>query len=213
MRRVSAAPGAELRYLDTVRIVLPVLRRRVRARPAGRARERDDRTVVLRHLFDDLRHRTGAHGVPALTDREAKALFEGDRGDQGDREIHGVARHDHLGAARQVGRPGHVGGPDVELGPVAVEERGVPAALLLREDVDLGREFGVRLHRAGLGDDLAPLDVLALQPPKEQPDVVAGLALVQELAEHLTPVTTDLRGSRMPTISTSSPTFTTPRPA
>src|SRR5437762_4228317 len=59
MRRVLAAPRAELRHLETVRIVLPVLRRRVRARPAGLARERDDRAVVLWHirLLQDLRHR------------------------------------------------------------------------------------------------------------------------------------------------------------
>ena len=32
---------------------------------------------------------------------------------------------------------------------------------------------------------LAALDVLALDPSQKKPDVVAGLALVQELAEHL----------------------------
>src|SRR5207249_1102721 len=41
------------------------------------------------------------------------------------------------------------------------------------------------LHRAGLGDDLPALDVLALQATEEQADVVAGLALIEELAEHL----------------------------
>jgi len=50
MRRMFPAPRAELRQLDAVRIVLPVLRRRVRARPAGRARERQDRSVVFGHL-------------------------------------------------------------------------------------------------------------------------------------------------------------------
>src|SRR5207248_218897 len=59
MLRVLAAPRAEFRHLEAVRIVLPVLRRRVRARPAGLARERDDRAVVLWHirLLQDLRHR------------------------------------------------------------------------------------------------------------------------------------------------------------
>src|SRR4029077_9880119 len=84
--------------------------------------------------------------------------------------------------------------PDVELRPVAVEERGVPAAFLLREDIDLGLELRVRLHRAGLGDDLAALDVLALDPAEQQPDVVAGFALVEELAEHLDAGDHDLAG-------------------
>src|SRR5207244_10667125 len=36
-------------------------------------------------------------------------------------------------------------------------------------------------------DDLAALDVVALEATEEQADVVPGLALVQELAEHLDP--------------------------
>src|SRR5205807_8200771 len=67
-------------------------------------------------------------------------------------------------------------------------------ALLFGQDVYLGLELGVRLHRAGLGDDLAALDVLALDPSEEEADVVAGLALVQELAEHLDPGDDDLLG-------------------
>src|SRR5438034_9098879 len=47
--RVLPAPRAELRKLDPVGIVLAVLRRPVCARPAGRARQRDDRSVVLVH--------------------------------------------------------------------------------------------------------------------------------------------------------------------
>src|SRR5438477_8319241 len=46
---VLPATRAELRKLDPVGIVLAVLRRPVRARPAGRARKRDDRSVVLWH--------------------------------------------------------------------------------------------------------------------------------------------------------------------
>ena len=42
-----------------------------------------------------------------------------------------VARHDHLGALREVDDAGHVGGAEVELRPVAVEERRVAATLLL----------------------------------------------------------------------------------
>jgi len=48
---VLPATRAELRKLDPVGIVLSVLRSRIRARPAGRARQRDDRSVVLRHRY------------------------------------------------------------------------------------------------------------------------------------------------------------------
>ena len=74
-----------------------------------------------------------------------------------------VARHHHLGALGQRADAGHVGGAEVELRAVAVEERRVPAALFLREDVDLGLELRVRRDRAGLREHLAALDVLALR--------------------------------------------------
>ena len=64
----------------------------------------------------------------------------------------------------------------------------------------------------GLRDDLAALDVLALDAAQQQADVVAGLALVEQLAEHLDAGDGGLAASsRMPTISTSSLTLTTPR--
>src|SRR2546423_648624 len=68
---------------------------------------------------------------------------------------------------------------------VAVEERRVAAALLLREHVDLGLEVGVRRDRARLGEHLAALDVLALDAAQQAARVVAGLAGVERLVEHL----------------------------
>ena len=80
---------------------------------------------------------------------------------------------------------GDVRGAEVELRAVVVEERRVPAALVLAQDVDLRLELGVRGDRARLDDDLAALDVLALDAAQQQADVLAGLALVEQLAEHL----------------------------
>ena len=68
------------------------------------------------------------------------------------------------------------------------------AALLLGQDVDLGGELGVGLDRAGLGQDLAALDLLALDAPQEAADVVAGAALVEQLLEHLDAGDDDLAG-------------------
>src|SRR5712692_4296997 len=153
-----------------------------------------DPDPLLCHLFDDLRHDARTDGLAALADREPKALFEGDRRDEGDREVRVVPGHDHLDALLELGRARHVRGADVELWAVAVEERRMPAAFLLGEDVDLGGELRVRLHGPGLRDDLAALDVLALDPAQEEPDVVTGLALVEELAEHLDAGHDDLAG-------------------
>src|SRR2546423_354308 len=153
--------------------------------PSGGQRMNEHEQTEWSFLLDDLRADARADGLAALADGEAKALFEGDRGDERDREVRVVTGHDHLDPRLELRGAGHVGGADVELRAVAIEERGVPAALFLGEDVDLGLELGVRLDAPGLGDDLAPFDVLALDPSEEEADVVAGLALVQELAEHL----------------------------
>src|SRR5437867_2250475 len=142
-------------------------------------------TLAISYLRRDRGDRAGADGLAALADREALADLERDRGDQVDRHFDVVAGHDHLGALGQPDRAGDVGGPQVELGPVAIVERGVPSALLLGQDVDLRLELGVRRDAAGLRQDLAALDLLALDTAQETADVVAGLALIERLAEHL----------------------------
>src|SRR3954468_204063 len=136
-------------------------------------------------LLDDFGHHARAHRAATLTDGEAEARIHRDRLDQLD--LHGdvVARHDHLHALGQVGHARDVGRPEVELRAVAREERRVTAALLLLQDVDLGLVLGVRGDGARLAEDLPALDLLALGAAQEAADVVAGLALVEDLAEHL----------------------------
>src|SRR3954469_8399072 len=140
---------------------------------------------LLGALLDDLGHDARPDRATALADGEAEALVHGDRLDQLDRHLDVVTRHHHLRALGQVGDAGHVGRAEVELGPIAGEERRVTAALLLLEDVDLGLELGVRGDRPGLAEHLAALDVLALGASQQAADVVARLALVEDLAEHL----------------------------
>src|SRR4051812_7111618 len=136
-------------------------------------------------LLDDLRHHARADRPAALADGEAQARIHGDRLDELDLHRDVVARHDHLDALGQMGRAGHVGRAEVELRPVAREERGVTATLLLLEDVDLGLELRVRRDRLGLAQHLAALDVLALGAAQQAADVVARAILVEDLAEHL----------------------------
>src|SRR5882762_10736583 len=206
--------AAELRELQPLGRLLLVLRRRVIAPLALEAGERHDvshgcdpvgildwgfgiresRTTnpdeclipnpKIPTLLDDLRDRSRADGAAALADGEPRALFEGDGRHQlaADRRV--VARHHHLDAFRQVQRPGHVGGADVELRAVAVEERRVTAALFLRQDVDLALELRVRLDAARLGQHLPALDVVFFHAAEQDADVVARLARIQDLAEH-----------------------------
>src|SRR5919199_3009871 len=157
----------------------------LRAGPPRPAPGSPPQTSPAASLLDDLGDHPRANRAPALADREAQSLVHGDRLDQLDRHLDVVARHHHLGALREVRDPGHVRRAEVELGPVAVEERRVAAALLLLQAVDLGLELGVRRDRARLAEHLATLDVLALRAAEQAADVVARLALVEDLAEHL----------------------------
>ena len=115
----------------------------------GRAFSR--RSLSLRSdwlLLDDLGDAAGADGASALADREAQALFHGDRGDSStviSTLSPGITISTPSG---RVADAGDVGGAEVELGAVAVEERGVAASLVLGQDVDLGLEVRVRGDRA-----------------------------------------------------------------
>src|SRR5215210_1906213 len=144
-------------------------------------------------LLLDFRDDAGADRATALADREAQALVHGDRLDQLDLHVRVVARHDHLLALRELDRTGHVRRAEVELRAIVVEERRVPPALVLREDVDLRLELRVRRDRARLGEYLPALDLLALGTAQERTSVVAGLGVVERLLEHLEPGDDGLR--------------------
>src|SRR5438270_2061382 len=138
----------------------------------------------IRLLLDDAGDDARTNGAAAFADRETQLFFHRDRHDQVHFHRDVVARHHHFGAFRQMHDAGHVGGAEVELGPVVGEERGVTTALFLGQDVGLSLELGVRLDRTRLAQHLATLDFLALGTAEQRTDVVAGLALVEQLAEH-----------------------------
>src|SRR5580692_442162 len=142
---------------------------------------------ALQLLLQDLGDDACADGLAALTDRKAQSIFHRDRADQLDRHLDVVPGHDHLHTRRQLDQPRDIGGAEVELRPVALEERRVTPALFLGQHVHLALEVGVRGDRAGLGQYLAALDFLALRAAQQHPDVVTRLPLVQELPEHLNP--------------------------
>ena len=123
--------------------------------------------------------------MATLADSEAQALLHGDRVDEVALDGDVVTRHSHLGALGELDRTGNVGGTEVELRTITIEERGVTAALLLGQNVDLAGELGVRGNRTGLAENLAALDVLTLDAAEQQTDVVASLAEVHGLTEHL----------------------------
>src|SRR5579884_3739089 len=118
-------------------------------------------------LFEDLADDAGAHGAPALADGEPQALLHGHRHDQLDLHRHVVPRHHHLRPLRQLRLARHIRRPDVELRPVALEERRVPPPFVLAQHVHLPLEVRVRLHTARLGQHLPALDLVPLHPPQQ----------------------------------------------
>src|SRR5512145_757343 len=130
-----------------------------------------DAKTLLENLGDD----AGADRFAALADGEAQPLLHRDRADQLHRHLDVVPRHDHLGPRGQLHRPRHVGGAEIKLRPVALEEWRMPPALLFGEHVHLALELGVRGDAAGLGQDLPALDFLALRASQEHAHVVPRL--------------------------------------
>ena len=138
---VLPAMRAELLHLQALRRGLLVLRGRIIPILAFRALKSND---VARHcfrllvvpgrecpaLFYDLGHGARAHGAAALANREAQPLVHGHRRDQFHLQVHAVARHHHLRAFRQLRHSRHVRRPEVELRPVAAEERRAPIVTL-----------------------------------------------------------------------------------
>src|ERR1019366_4190345 len=151
--------------------------------PTSRAYETWD-TTMLALLRDDLTDRTRAHGAAAFTNREAQALLHGHRRNQLDLQRYVVARHHHPGPGRQRRYAGHVGGAEVELRTIALEERGMTSTFFFAQDVNFALELGVGRNAAGLRQHHAALHVFLRNAAQQQTGVVARQTFIQLLLEH-----------------------------
>ena len=91
-------------------------------------------------LLNNFRHTTGGNRTATFTDSEAESFFHSDRSDQLDSDRGVVAGHHHFDTIAQGDGTGDVGGTEVELGTVVVEEGSVTAAFFLGQDVNLDRK-------------------------------------------------------------------------
>src|SRR5690606_34777728 len=137
-----------------------------------------------RGLLQDRSNDARTNRTATFTDSEAELLFHGDRNDQLNVDVQVVARHHHFGAFGKRHDAGHVRGTEVELRTVVAEERSVTAAFFLGEDVHLSSEVGVRGHGTGLAENLAALNLSAVDTTDQGTNVVASLARIEQLAEH-----------------------------
>src|SRR5947208_2135050 len=138
-------------------------------------------------LLQDLGGHAGADGAAAFADRKPQLLLHRDRRDQLARHLRVVPRHHHLHPRRQLHRPRHVRRPQIKLRPIPLEERRMPPAFFLGQDVHLALKLRVRRDALRLRQHHPPLHLVLLDAPEQEPDVVPRLPLIQQLPEHLHP--------------------------
>ncbi len=129
---------------------------------------------VCPRLLVDADDDTRADGAAAFTDSEAEAVLDGDRGDQLDVHVDVVAGHAHLDTFRKGDDTGNVGGTEVELRTVVVEERGVTAAFFLGQNVNLALELGVGVNALRSSQNLTTLDGLLVNAAQQAANVACG---------------------------------------
>src|SRR5690554_6037427 len=91
-------------------------------------------------LSDNFCYNTGANGTATFANRETQAFIHSNRVDQLHYQLNVIARHNHLYAFRQVASTGYVGGAEVELWTVAIEEWGMTRS----EERRVGKECRYR---------------------------------------------------------------------
>mmetsp|Transcript_4709 Transcript_4709/g.15187 ORF Transcript_4709/g.15187 Transcript_4709/m.15187 type:complete len:458 (-) Transcript_4709:602-1975(-) len=136
-------------------------------------------------LLDDLGDYAGTNGTAAFTNREAQTIFHGDRSNQGNTHLDVVTRHNHFHTFRQFARTGYVGGTEVELRTVALEERSMTTTFFFGQYVHFALELGVRSDGARNRQNLTTLNVVTLGTTQQNTNVLTSTAFVQQLAEHL----------------------------
>src|SRR5262249_5978733 len=95
-------------------------------------------------LFTDFRNHAATDCAHAFANGETELFFHGDGHHKLHIDRHIVARHHHLGAFGQRALARHIGGTEIELRPVIVEERRMSPALFLGQDVGFSHELLMR---------------------------------------------------------------------
>src|SRR5690554_7220010 len=145
-------------------------------------------------LSDNFCYNTGANGTATFANRETQAFIHSNRVDQLHYQLNVIARHNHLYAFRQVASTGYVGGAEVELWTVAIEEWGMTTTFFFAQYVHFCFKVGVWLDRAWLSQYLTTLNVVTFGATQQHTHVLTRTTFVEQLAEHLNTRTSSLNG-------------------
>ena len=113
-----------------------------------------------------------------------KTLLHSDRMDQFDGHLYVITRHTHLNTSGQFANAGNVGGSEVELRTIVVEERSMTSTFILGQNVYLSGKLSVAGNSTGLSQNLSSFDFSSLDTTKQSTDVITSLCLIQHLTEH-----------------------------
>src|SRR5690554_3142340 len=133
---------------------------------------------------NDFGYNTCTDGAATFTNGETQTFFHRDRGNQGDVQLDVVAWHNHFDTLWQLTATGYVRDAEIELWTIALEESRMASTLLLGHNVHLTLKASLRLDGAGLGQNLATLNLFALGTTQQNTDVLTSTTFVQQLAEH-----------------------------
>ena len=135
-------------------------------------------------LFEDFGNLTRTYGAATLADSETQTCVASYRVDELNVDFNVVTGHYHLYTFGESDLTGYVKCTDVELGTILVVERSVTTALLFLEDINRSFELAVGLNNTRVADYHTTLDIFLIDTAEKQTNVVAGFALIEELAEH-----------------------------
>ena len=101
-------------------------------------------------LLNDGSYTARTYGSTTFTDSEGKTLLHSDRMDQFDGHFYVITRHAHLNTSGQFANAGNVGGSEVELRTIVVEERSMTSTFILGQNVNLSGKLSVAGNSTGL---------------------------------------------------------------
>src|SRR5580693_6777010 len=160
-------------------------------------------------LRNYLSNDTGADRLAALADGESQPLLHRNRRNQLHHNLDVVPRHHHLGALRQLHRPRHIRGAKIKLRPIPLEERRVPPSFV--NTYTSASNFVCGLIEPGLHNTCPRSTSSRFVPRSNTPTLSPACPSSRSLRNISTPVHVVFCVGRIPTISTSSFTFTMPR--
>ena len=105
-----------------------------------------------------------------------------------------ITRHNHFGTLWKMSNTSNIGGAEVELRTITIEEWGVTSAFFLGKDVNLTLKLSVRSYAAWLTKNLTTKNLFALNTTEQATNVVASLCFVKQFAEHLNTGANSLSG-------------------